>query len=138
VDCSVVRTDRGRRFRLSKTLQCEPEVPWKLLTEVKYWPEWGPLLTNVDYPDPTIKQGTRVRVQLIGFIKVPFDIDRVTDELWTWSLFGGTPPADGHRVEAVDNYRSRVSFELPLWAPFYLPICALGLRKIQSLIKQFN
>lgn len=57
------------------------------------------------------------------------------DREWTWTVRGLTPPADGHRVEALGADRCRVVLELPLWAPWYLPLCWIALRNVAGLVE---
>lgn len=130
---SIPRTDRGRRFRLSQAMEGSIDRLWNLLADVQNWIDWGPLLTGVDYDEATIRENTRGTVTLLKCIPVPFRIIRVEDFFWTWSVFGLTPPADGHRITKTDDGTAIVSFELPLWAAWYLPVCAMALNKIRQL-----
>jgi hypothetical protein len=41
-------------------------------------------------------------------------------------------PATGHRV-VPDPGGCVVTFTVPWWAPFYLPVCAVALRRIERL-----
>jgi hypothetical protein len=104
-----------------------------VLTDVAYWPEWGPPVTDVDTTERTIDSATTGRVQAFGILWVPFSIERVAERCWTWTAWGRTPPADGHCVRALGDGRCRVSLELPLWAPWYLPLCAVALRNVAAV-----
>lgn len=129
-DHSLVRTDRGRRIAVSRVVDAPTAAVWEVLTDVSRWPDWGPLVTDVAYPDRTITAGTTGKVQVLGVLWVPFRIDTCWNYAWTWSVWGIRPPADGHRVEDLGGGRSRVVLELPLWAPWYLVVCWLALRNI--------
>lgn len=131
--CSLISTDRGRRIELSRTLDTPASRAWGFLTEVEYWSSWGPLLTNVQSPGKELRENTQGWITLCGVVRLPFEITSLNDSQWVWTVCGITPPADGHRVESLKNNRSRVSFELPLWAFGYLPVCALALRKLSLL-----
>lgn len=130
------RTDRGRRIDISREVPAPAAAVWETLTDVGQWADWGPPVTDVDYPDRTITGGTTGRVQAFGLLWVPFRIESTTDFTWTWTVWGLTPPAEGHRVDDLGDERSRVALELPLWAPWYLVVCVLALRNIAKIAER--
>jgi hypothetical protein len=132
-DLALGRTDAGRRLDLSRRVDVPAAVAWDVLTDVTHWPDWGPAVTGVDYPDRTLTDGTAGRVRLCQSLWVPFRINEVSAYRWTWTVWGRTPPAHGHRVDPIGDGACRVVFELPLWAPWYLPICVVALRSIARL-----
>lgn len=136
-DLTVRGTSRGRRLVLSREIACAPDRAWKAIAEVQYWPDWGPLITDVTYPHRTVRENSSGRIELLSMVNIPFrirsvDADRRT---WIWTVAGCTPPSDGHRVESLGQDRSRIVFELPLWAPVYLPVC---LRATGNLRRQLD
>lgn len=135
-DLGVVRSDRGLRIAIERTVSAPAEVVWEVLTDVTRWAEWGPPVTDVDYPGRTIVEGTSGRVQAFGGLWVPFRIESAADRAWTWTVWGRTPPADGHRVVALGDGHARVVLELPLWAPWYLLLCVFALRNIASIAER--
>lgn len=137
-ECTLVRTDRGQRIEIAREVSAPAGTVWELLTDVTYWEEWGPPVTDVDYPERTIRAGTDGRVQAFGVLWVPFRIETVEGYLWTWTVAGMTPPADGHRVDDLGDGRCRAVLELPLWAPWYLPLCWLALRNIATLAEKLE
>jgi hypothetical protein len=132
----LVNTDRGYRIALGRTVPVPARTVWAVFTTVSLWAEWGPPVTGVDYPDPTISEGTGGRVQAFGLFWIPFRIEAVADMAWTWSVWGQTPPADGHRVESLGPTTSRAVLELPLWAPWYLPLCLVALRTVARVARR--
>jgi len=42
-------------------------------------------------------------------------------------------PATGHLLEATGPDSCRVTFTIPAWAPFYVPVCRAALRAIGRL-----
>lgn len=132
-DVGLIGTDRGPRIAIGRTVSAPAEAVWDVLTDVTRWEEWGPPVTDVDYPERTIAEGTTGRVRAFGLRWIPFRIETVADFAWTWSVRGRTPPADGHRVVDLGGGRSRAVLELPLWAPWYLPLCALALWNVGSI-----
>lgn len=134
-DLSLVETDRGRRIAVSRTVEAPATAVWEVLIDVTRWSDWGPLVTDVDYSGRTITAGTTGRVRILGALWVPFRVDTCWNFEWTWSVWGATPPADGHRVEDLGGGRSRVVMELPLWAPWYLAVCWLALARIGRTVE---
>lgn len=132
-DLALAWTDAGRRLELSRRVDAPAAAAWAVLTDVTRWPDWGPAVTGVDYPDRTVSAGTAGRVRLLRSVWVPFRIDEVSEYHWTWTVWGRTPPAYGHRVDVIGDGACRVVFELPLWAPWYLPICVVALESIATL-----
>lgn len=135
-EVSLTRTDRGRRLEISREVKAPASMVWEILTDVSHWPEWGPPVTAVDTSTRTITADTIGRVRVFGLFWVPFQIEQFDRLLWTWSVWGLTPPADGHRVVEIDDQRSRAVLELPLWAPWYLLLCWFALRNIAVVARR--
>lgn len=128
-------TDRGRRITITRRVDAPAEDAWEVLTDTEQWHEWGPPVTGVDYPGTTVSPDTEGRVQAFGFLWVPFRIIKADDYLWIWKAWGLTPPADGHRVEKLDDDTCQVTLELPLWAPWYILLCWFALRKVARIVE---
>jgi len=107
-------------------------VAWALLTDTHAWPRWGPSVRGVDAPTRFITAGTRGRVQTTPGLWVPFEItDWEEGCYWRWRIAG--IPATGHRVTASAAHRCTVTFTIPGWAPFYVPVCRVALGRIRDL-----
>ncbi len=50
---------------------------------------------------------------------------------WSWTVAGIS--ATGHLIEATGPDSCRVTFTIPAWAPFYVPLCRAALRAIGRL-----
>lgn len=135
---SIVQTERGLRINISREVSAVAEHAWVLLTEVKYWTEWGPLVTDVDYPHSALEVDTSGRIQLMNMFWIPFKIRQLDENSWSWTIFNLTPPADGHRIELLDSGSCRICFELPVWAIVYLPVCYFALRRLETLLTANN
>jgi hypothetical protein len=121
-------------LEIAATLDTSATVAWQLLTDTRAWPQWGPSVRAVDAPQRFISAGTRGRVQTTVRLWVPFEItDWEEGRAWSWRV-GGTP-ATGHHVIPVTATSSRVAFTIPRWAPFYLPVCRLALRRLAALAR---
>lgn len=132
----LVQKDRGLRIAIRRDVSATASAVWTLLTVVSNWHAWGPPVTAVEYPTPEINAGRAGRLRAFGFVWIPFRIEHVGDYEWTWTVWGQTPPADGHRVEPRGQDSCRVVLELPLWAPWYLPVCLLALRNVARLARE--
>jgi hypothetical protein len=126
-DLSLVDTDRGRRIAIGREIGAPASDVWAAFARPDRWHEWGPPVTGVDYDGEAVAAGTAGRVRAFGLVWVPFRVTSAADRSWTWTVGGVAPPADGHRVEDLDEERCRAVLELPPWAPWYLPLCALAL-----------
>lgn len=116
--------------------QLEIPVPasdaWGLLIDTQSWPAWGPSVRAVDAPARRIGHGMRGRVQTTPGVWLPFVVtDWIEGRLWGWKVAG--VPATGHLVEQVAPKTCRVTFTIPVWAPLYLPVCQLALRRLLAL-----
>lgn len=78
-----------------------------------------------------LRLGTRGTVRTAAGVSLPFVITHFEDgRCWAWSVAG--VPATDHRVEPTPG-GCRVTFGVPWWAPAYLAICALALRRLEKL-----
>jgi hypothetical protein len=105
---------------------------WGLLVDTQAWPAWGPSVRAVDAPARCIGPGMYGRVQTTAGVWLPFVVtDWIEGRSWGWKVAG--IPATGHVVEAVTPTTCRVTFTIPPWAPLYVPVCQLALRRLRAL-----
>jgi hypothetical protein len=131
----VKRTASGRRLVVSRVVDAPAAAAWAVLTEVSQWPAWGPTVAAVDCPVRRIEAGTTGRIRVAGVgLWAPFEVDAYVDteaeKRWTWRV--ARVPATGHRVDPLGD-RCRVSFEVPLVAAGYVPVCRRALDNVASL-----
>ncbi|MDP9982503.1 hypothetical protein J2W14_001891 [Pseudarthrobacter oxydans] len=140
-------------FSVSRRIAAPAEDVWALLTDTGTWPAWGPSITGVEPAGipagppagpagppagPAsvtaaggLAPGSRGRVRTVLGAALPYTVTAVEPgRYWSWSVAG--IPATGHRVIPQDG-GCLVTFTVPWWAPFYLPVCALALRRIERL-----
>lgn len=117
-----------------RTMDATPTAAWALLTDLDRWPDWGPSLTGATLDEPgRFETGATGTVRTAVGIDLPFELTDVVDgRRWSWDVAGAS--ATTHEVEPVDG-GVRVSFGVPVWAPPYLPVCAVALRRIDSLLR---
>jgi uncharacterized protein YndB with AHSA1/START domain len=119
-------------LEVAATLDAPAAVAWRLLTDTDAWPRWGPSVRAVDAPARFITAGMRGRVQTSLGFWLPFEItDWQADRHWAWKVAG--IPATGHTVTPTGPDACRVTFTVPAWAPFYVPVCRAALRKLNAL-----
>jgi uncharacterized protein YndB with AHSA1/START domain len=107
---------------------------WRLLTDTRAWPAWGPSVRAVTCRDRFIRAGSRGRVQTAVGVWLPFVVTAFEPHAyWDWRVAGLT--ATGHRVDAVAPDRCRLTFSVPVWAAPYGWVCRLALRRIGRLVK---
>lgn len=141
-------------FSVSRRVAASVEVVWALLTDTRKWPAWGPSITGVEPaaagipagpgPGPGLESGpaagagpgplefgSRGRVRTVLGAALPYTVTAFEPgHYWAWSVAG--IPATGHRVVPQPG-GCLVTFTVPWWAPAYLPVCALALRRIERL-----
>jgi len=116
----------------SAQIYASAPVAWRLLTDTHAWPQWGPSVRAVDSPARFITAGMRGRIQTAAGVWVPFEItDWEEGCYWHWRVAGIS--ATGHRVTPSAAHRCTVTFTIPAWAPFYIPVCRVALGRIRDL-----
>jgi uncharacterized protein YndB with AHSA1/START domain len=123
-------------LEVGRTVAASAEQVWDLLVDTSRWPAWGPTVAGARIDSGGV--GTRIGPSAAGRVRtslgpsLPFVVDTFEPgRRWTWTV--GGVPATGHRVEPLGDGRCRVTFEVPAWAPPYLAVCWLALRRIEAL-----
>ncbi len=107
---------------------------WHELASTARWPAWGPSVRAVDPRDAMVRTGMTGRVRTGLGPWLPFRITHVEDgRSWGWEVAG--VEATSHRVEPRDDGSCDAIMGVPGWAPFYAPVCALGLRRIAAAVE---
>lgn len=122
-----------RAMGVDRFVAAPPAVVWRLLTDVRAWPEWGPSVRRAELAggESLLSPGARGTVWTVAGVRMPFAITEfVPERRWDWRVSG--VPATGHELIPADG-GCHVRFEVPWWAPAYLPICALGLDRLAKL-----
>ena len=127
---SIESTPDGRRLVVSRNVAAEADAVWDILTDTEQWPQWGPSVSDVRADSRYVSEGATGEVRVLGGPWVPYEVDSCRDRRWTWRV--ARIPATGHRVEPVSG-GSRASFEIPLAASGYAPVCRVALGRIERL-----
>ena len=123
-------------WSVSRVVAAPPDRVWDLLTDLEAWPVWGPTVTggSIDGPASALALGVRGHVRTLAGISLPFVVTAYDVSggvrRWSWSVAG--VPATTHEVVELDR-GCRVRFGVPVWAPGYLAVCAVALRRIERL-----
>lgn len=108
------------------------EEIWELLTNVDCWPDWGPTVRRAELHGESFAAGVEGTVTTAVGVSLPFEITECeAGRRWTWTVAG--IPATDHAVEALGPQRSRAGFGVPWPAAPYLAVCAVALRRLESL-----
>ena len=119
-------------LQVTGTIEAPTAVAWRLLTDTDAWPHWGPSVRAVDTPASFIAAGMRGRVQTTPGPWLSFEItDWAEGTYWRWRV--GGIPATGHRVTPSAPQRCEITFTIPTWAPIYVPVCRLALRRLAAI-----
>lgn len=122
---------------ISRTIAAPPDVAWRLLTDLDAWAQWGPSVAGASIDAGSnstgeLRLGTRGTVQTVAGVSLPFEVTHFEDgRRWAWNVAG--VPATDHRVEPTTSGGCTVTFGVPWWAPAYLAVCAIALRRIERL-----
>jgi uncharacterized protein YndB with AHSA1/START domain len=116
----------------ARVIAASPEAVWRVLTDLDAWPQWGPSVQRAELTEPgPLRLGSRGRVWTLVGVALPFEITEFDDGRgWAWKVAG--VPATRHAVRTQEG-GCRVSFGVPVWAPLYLTVCALALKRIDDL-----
>lgn len=122
------------RPSVSREIRCPVGSVWTILTRVAAWPEWGPTVAGATVPSGVVGPGSSGTVRTVVGLTLPFSITGFEEgRSWAWSVAG--IPATTHHVRPTAD-GCVVTFTVPWWAPAYLPVCALALRRIDRLATQ--
>jgi uncharacterized protein YndB with AHSA1/START domain len=123
---------QNSRISISRDIARPAPRVWTLLTDTRHWPRWGPSVTAVECHDQPIRAGSTGRIRLPVGLWLPFVItDLEPLRCWNWRVGGIT--ATGHSLCTLAADHCRLSFDMPWWAPWYLPVCWYALRRIEEL-----
>jgi uncharacterized protein YndB with AHSA1/START domain len=116
----------------SRTMAAAPDAVWRVLTDLDAWPQWGPSVMGAELTGPgPLRLGSRGVVSVPFGVRLPFEVTEFDDgHAWAWRVAG--VPATRHVVRGHPD-GCVASFGVPLWAPAYLAVCAVALRRIESL-----
>ncbi|MCG6929842.1 MAG: SRPBCC family protein [Desulfofustis sp.] len=125
------------RLVIGLTIRCPVHEAWRVLTDTRAWPRWGPSVVQVACERRFIGPGSEGRVRTrLGFW-VPFTItDYRERQYWSWRIGGF--PATGHRLEGKDDGTCVVAFDMPWWACPYLLVCRIALGRIKDMLTAGN
>jgi len=124
---------RGSVLRVDRQISAPAETVWRLLTDVRAWPLWGPSVRRAVLDDGGTLLSARARgtVWTAAGVRVSFAVTEfVPGRRWAWRVAG--VPATGHEVIDVPG-GCRAAFEVPWWAGAYLAVCAVALGRIDDL-----
>jgi len=119
-------------FSTSTEIAAPAARVWSILIDTCLWPVWGPSLRRVAGTGRFIDAAARGRLQTALGIWLSFEIDHFDDgRYWSWRVAGVR--ATGHRVEPLDTDRCSLSFDVPMLAAPYLPVCRVACRRIRAM-----
>lgn len=117
----------------SRTVAAAPQSVWRLLTDLDAWPEWGPSVRRAELDDPgPLRLGARGGVWTPVGVRLPFRITEFEEgRVWAWRVAG--VPATRHAIRPHAD-GCLITFGVPPWAPPYLGVCVVALRRIERLV----
>lgn len=123
-----------RRWTSTIEIEAPSERVWTLIAGFEHWPEWGLSIRQVEPTTGRVAAKRRGRVRSAIGVWVPFEITAVEEgRSWNWKVAG--IDATGHRVAPTPG-GCNVTFTAPGWAPFYVPVLAISLRRLRLLAQK--
>jgi uncharacterized protein YndB with AHSA1/START domain len=119
---------------VDRLIAAPSSAAWNVLVDLDAWPQWGPTVSGarLDPPHTELSLGATGMVRTSAGFSVPFVVTEFEPgRHWAWKVAG--IPATHHRVQSVGRY-ARVSFGVPWWAPGYLSVCSIALRRIDAML----
>lgn len=121
------------RLAFVKHLEARAPLVWRLITDTRTWPLWGPSVRAVDCRERFIQAGSAGRIRTPFGIWLPFAVEAFEPEYyWDWRVAGVA--ATGHRVTPVGPNQCTLTFSVPIWAIGYGFVCQLALNRIGRLL----
>jgi uncharacterized membrane protein len=122
------------RFEESIDIDAQQERVWEVLSDLEAWPRWIETVDVVELLTPTpISQGSRVRLKQPKLPEGTWDItvwDAPSHFEWHQKSAGTTTVA-GHRVEKLEEGRSRLTLSLDMRGPL-IPVIGLFYRGLTN------
>lgn len=117
------------------TAECDIDAPtdrvWQILTDLEAWPQWGPTVSRAELDGTAFLHGATGRVWTPLGVALPFVISEFEPGTsWGWNVAG--IPATRHGVRPRGS-GSRVWMSAPLWAPAYLPVLEIAVRRVARM-----
>ncbi len=133
------RLSEVRKMRdFSKIINAPAPRVWRLITDTRSWPRWGPTVRAVECSERFIHAGSTGRVRTPFGIWLPFVVVVFEPERYYWDWRVGGIAATGHRVEPRGSHQSLLSFSVPDWAIGYGMVCRLALVRIERLLAAYD
>jgi hypothetical protein len=115
----------------SRHVQASPDAVWTILTDLADWPRWGLTVQRAEIEGGVLTLGTTGRVWTPVGVSLPFEITEfVPGRSWAWQV--ASVPATRHGVDPEGD-GCRVWMSAPVWAPAYLPVLAIAVRRIEAM-----
>ena len=118
---------------VSRHIDAPADTVWKVLVDPEAWPQWGPTVAGAELDGGALTLGATGRVRTPIGVALPFTITEFEPgRRWAWAVAG--VPATAHSVEP-DGAGCVASMAAPWWAPAYLPVLAIALRRVEKMVR---
>lgn len=120
------------KIGVEREMDARPDDVWNLLVDTRRWTDWRLAVTDVESSNVRIRRGTTGKIRTRLGVRLPFEVIEYEDgSYWAWNV--ARIGATGHRVEPVPG-GTRVTFEVPVYAAAYAPVCRRALDRIEELV----
>ena len=124
------------KYSTTLDLRVPAERAWKVLSDIRHWPEWTSTVESIDTEPGPVHVGQAVAVKQPGRRVAHYQIDLVeTGSRFRWgSNKGGVRQAADHRVTPTGPNSCRVMLTFGMSGPLGVVLGALGASKIRSMV----
>jgi uncharacterized protein YndB with AHSA1/START domain len=120
------------KIGVERDMDARPEDVWNLLVDTRRWSDWSPSIADVESSNVRIRNGTTGKIRTRLGVSFPFEVTEYDEgRYWAWNV--ARVGATGHRVESVPG-GTRVTFEVPVYAIGYAPVCRRALKRLEKLV----
>ncbi|MET0700470.1 MAG: SRPBCC family protein [Mycobacterium sp.] len=119
-------------WTVSRRIDAPAATVWNILTDLDDWPKWGLTVSGAALAGVgPLGLGSKGKVWTPVGVPLAFEITEFEPgRMWSWNVVG--VPATKHGVNPEGN-GCRVWMSSPVWAPAYLPVLVVALRRIDQL-----
>jgi len=123
----------ANQVSIGKFYHTLPQIVWDVITDTAQWPQWGPTVKSVQFPERFIRQGSKGRVLTTFGIWLPFVVYEYENAcFWRWKV--ANIKATGHRIQVNEAGGCYLWFDVPMIAAPYALVCHMALVRIERLL----
>ena len=123
---------KDKRLVISKKINSPAERIWEIITDTCLWKKWGPSVSGVSSDNRYISEGSKGLIKIYPGFYLRYEITSFKyGQYWGWKVEGVN--ATGHFLFPLNDKKTVLAFDMPVFTPFYLLVCAVALGRIKKI-----